>query len=147
MDQIILKVVSYQESAEDIHLIRKAVFQTEQQVDPLLDFDGLDHESQQVVAFCNQQPIGTARIRYLDARSAKVERVAVLADYRGQGVGQQLMQVVLNLLEQQNISICKVHAQRQVVFFYQKLGFDVEGAEFYEAGIPHLAMVKGLGIL
>jgi predicted GNAT family N-acyltransferase len=144
VEQIVLKVVSYQESAEAIHIIRKAVFQTEQQVDPLLDFDGLDCESQQVVAFCNQQPIGTARIRTLDARSAKVERVAVLTDYRGQGVGQQLMQAVLNLLKQQNISICKIHAQRQVVPFYQKLGFRVEGTEFYEAGIPHLVMTKDL---
>jgi predicted GNAT family N-acyltransferase len=144
MEQLVFKVVSYQDFAVAIDLVRKAVFQLEQQVDASIDFDGLDSEARQVIAFCNQKPVGTARIQFLDARSAKVERVAVLAEYRGKGIGQQLMQTVLAFLSQQDVTNCKVHAQRQVVPFYQKLGFVPEGAEFFEAGIPHLVMVKNL---
>jgi len=38
-----------------------------------------------------------------------------------------------------------LHAQVHAVAFYEKAGFQVQGAVFDEAGIPHLRMRRSLG--
>ncbi len=140
MEPTVCQVVAYSEATAAIQQIRRLVFQDEQRVDPALDFDGLDPEVQHVLAWQGEQAVGTARIRRLDNSTAKLERVAVLAAFRDQGIGQQIIQTALAWLAQQEIFNCKLHAQSQTIPFYQKLGFQPEGAEFYEAGIPHVAM-------
>jgi predicted GNAT family N-acyltransferase len=140
MEPTVYQVVSYSAAAEPIRQIRQLVFQVEQQVDPALDFDGLDPVAQHILAWQGKRAVGTARIRYLDGSSVKLERVAVLADCRGQGIGQQIIQTALAWLTAQQIFDCKIHAQSQTVSFYQKLGFIPRGETFYEAGIPHVAM-------
>jgi predicted GNAT family N-acyltransferase len=140
MCQIALKVVAYAEAETAIQFIRQAVFQVEQGVDPAVDFDGLDATAQHILAYSDLEPIGTARIRYLNEQLAKIERVAVLAAYRGQGVGQQLMAAAINFLDQQNVLESKVHAQIHTIAFYQKFGFQPRGEAFYEANILHIEM-------
>lgn len=142
MNDRVIKQVAYEAAATDIQTVRTTVFQIEQGVDAQLDFDGLDPIAHHIVAYWNQQPIGTARIRLLSQQLAKIERVAVVAQYRGQGIGQQIMVAAIDWLHQQNIPECKIHAQTAVVQFYQNLGFQPQGEEFDEAGIPHLEMRK-----
>ncbi|XPM54480.1 MAG: GNAT family N-acetyltransferase [Leptolyngbya sp. IPPAS B-1204] len=140
MSSIVLKVLSYSEAAADIKAIRQVVFQVEQGVDPTLDFDGLDETSQHIVAYLDQKPIGTARIRYLTDQLAKIERVAVLSAHRGQGIGKQIMAAAIDFLDRQNMPESKVHAQSHAAAFYQKLGFQQQGEAFHEAGILHIEM-------
>lgn len=140
MAEIILKPVNFFEAAADIQAVRQAVFQVEQGVDASLDFDGQDAAAQHIVAYVEQQPVGTVRIRYLSDQLAKIERVAVLAAYRGQGIGKRLMEATVSLLDQQNVPESKVHAQSYVAPFYQKLGFQLQGEEFLEAEILHVEM-------
>ncbi|MFM7424418.1 MAG: GNAT family N-acetyltransferase [Elainella sp.] len=146
MEPTVCRVVPYVEAEAAIQQIRRLVFQIEQQVDPALDFDGLDPAAQHILAYQQDQAVGTARIRRLDSAIVKLERVAVLADFRGQGIGQQIIQTALSWLVAQAIFDCKLHAQTQTVPFYQKLGFTPEGEEFYEAGIPHSAMYWRYGL-
>lgn len=123
--------------------LRRAVFVDEQGVDPALDADGLDDTATQFLAWANGVPIGTARLRIV-AGAAKAERVAVLDDFRGHGVGQALMNAVeVNARAQGHRSLL-VHAQEAVVPFYERLGYAAEGAAFDEAGIPHRRMTKSL---
>lgn len=136
----VLKIVHYSEAAADIQAIRQAVFQTEQKVDPSHDFDGLDEMAWHVMAYWNDQPVGTTRIRILDQQLAKIERVAVLSTYRGQGMGQALMETAIAFLDRHQISDIKLNAQVQTKSFYQKLGFQPRGKAFEEAGILHIEM-------
>jgi predicted GNAT family N-acyltransferase len=142
MNGLVIKQVAYQAATTDIQTVRTTVFQIEQGVDSSLDFDGLDPVAHHIVAYLNQQPVGTARIRLLSQQLAKIERVAVISSYRGQGIGQQMMVAAIDWLKQQNIPECKIHAQTAVVQFYQNLGFQPWGEVFDEAGIPHLEMRK-----
>lgn len=146
MTQISIQLVSFAAATADIQAdiqnIRRIVFQTEQAVDPAIDFDGLDDIAQHIVVYADKQPIGTARIRYLNDQLAKIERVAVLPAYRGRGIGTQIMKAAIDFLDKQNVAESKVHAQSQAVSFYQKLGFYPEGDTFYEAGIPHIVMKR-----
>jgi len=135
-----LSIVAFDQFAAEIKQIRQTVFQVEQQVEPALDFDGLDSVASHVLACFEHLPVGTARIRLLNPQTAKIERVAVLSDYRGQGVGRRMIEQALEFLVHQGVSEAQLHAQVQTVDFYQKLGFVPQGELFYEAGIPHMTM-------
>ncbi|MGF1497520.1 MAG: GNAT family N-acetyltransferase [Elainellaceae cyanobacterium] len=139
-DPLTIRIVTYAEALTEIQAIRYAVFQVEQGVDPALEFDGQDETATHLMAYQAGTPIGTTRIRYLSDRLAKIERVAVLADYRGSGVGRRLMAVAIAHLRDRGIPDIKINAQIQVRNFYERLGFCQRGEVFNEAGIPHVEM-------
>ncbi|MGQ4645866.1 GNAT family N-acetyltransferase [Lyngbya aestuarii] len=145
MSRLILKKVDYLEGQTAIKAVRIQVFQVEQGVAPSLEFDGEDQAAKHILAYLDNQPIGTVRIRYLDNQTAKIERLAVLSHARGQGIGKQLMEKAVEIAANQGIKEVVIHAQEYVQSLYQKLGFTLEGERFDEAGIPHVKMRKKLG--
>jgi predicted GNAT family N-acyltransferase len=118
------------------------VFQEEQGVSAELEFDGLDASATHFLAYINGQAVGTARIREIDADTFKIERLAVLPDYRKQGIGKLLMKSALSVIAQRGKFLVIVHAQIYIAPLYQQLGFAIVGEKFKEAGIPHVKMIK-----
>lgn len=144
MIQITIKLVNYTDKLAEIRAVRVQVFQIEQGIDPALEFDGNDETAIHILAYLDNQPVGTTRIRYLNNQTAKIERLAVLAEARGQGIGKQLMVKALEVVAQNQIKEVIVHAQAHVKNLYHKLGFKQDGEEFEEAGILHVKMKKSL---
>jgi predicted GNAT family N-acyltransferase len=144
MNQLTLKVFTYPEEFSQMQAIRRTVFQEEQGVDPSLDFDGLDETAEHILAYLDHQPVGTARVRYLNQQTAKIERLAVLPIARGLGLGKKLMEKAIDLASQKDVEEVVIHAQEYVKGLHQKLGFEQVGDIFYEAGIPHVEMIKKL---
>lgn len=144
MSDLIVKVTDFYEDFPAIQAIRKSVFQEEQGVAPDLDFDGKDETSEQLIASLNGEYVGTARIRYLDKTTAKIERLAVLPIARGYGVGKKIMEKALEVIDSKNIPEVEIHAQEYVKGLHQQLGFQQEGEVFEEAGIRHVKMRKKL---
>ena len=139
-----IRTVRYQDAIAEIQDIRVKVFQKEQGVTAELEFDGLDDRATQLLAYVGVKAVGTARIREIDPDTAKIERLAVLPEERGQGIAKQLMLTALEIIAGQNKTVAIVHAQTYIAQLYQKLGFEVVGEEFSEAGIPHVKMSKQL---
>lgn len=123
----------------DAKKIRQIVFIDEQKVSDALEWDEEDNISEHLVVYNKQKAIANARF-YLLSNKAILGRMAVLADYRGQGVGLYLLKESLTLIKQKNISKVMIHAQELVIPFYQKVGFMAEGKTFFEANIPHRKM-------
>ena len=144
MNKISLELVDYTDKISEIKPIRIQVFQVEQGVDPALEFDGLDETAEHILAYLDNQPVGTLRIRYLDNQLAKIERLAVLSTARGQGIGRKLTEKAIEVIEQKQISKVMIHAQEYVKGLYEKLGFEQVGGIFEEADIPHVKMIKHL---
>lgn len=144
MGHLIVKLVASSEEITVAQSIRRAVFQLEQGVPPDVDFDGQDETATQLIAYLDQQPVGTARIRYLDDYTAKIERLAVLPIGRGQGIGQKIMEKALDVAATKNLKEVVIHAQKYIKCLHQKLGFAQEGEPFQEVGIPHIKMRKVL---
>ncbi len=142
MSSISIKVATSPEELKAIQEIRKIVFQSEQGVDPNLDFDGKDETSILLIASLNGEFIGTVRVRKLDEKTAKIERLAVLKIARGYGVGKQLMSEALSIIKGQNIPEVVIHAQEYIKGLHSSLGFEEEGDVFEEAGIRHVKMRK-----
>ena len=145
MSNLIIKTALLPQELPAIQTIRRLVFQTEQGVEAELDFDGQDETSVQIIAYFDSQPVGTARIRYLNNETAKIERLAVLSTARGQGIGKKIMEKAIEVVAQKNIQEVLIHAQEYIKGLHQQLGFEQEGEEFEEAGITHVKMRKKLG--
>ena len=139
-----IKVVTYAEELTPIQTIRRSVFQEEQGLAPEIEFDGQDETAEHLLAYLDNQPVGTARIRSLNKQTAKIERLAVLPPARGKGIGKKLMEKALEVIASQNYEEVIIHAQEYVKGLHQELGFEQVGSRFEEAGIPHVKMVKKL---
>ena len=74
----------------------------------------------------------------------KLERFAVLKDFRSKGIGKEIVNFILSEISSNNTIY--LHAQEAVVDFYKKLGFKVSGDKFYEADILHSKMIYSLEI-
>jgi predicted GNAT family N-acyltransferase len=121
--------------------IRRAVFVEEQGVSQALEFDARDDDARHLLALRAGLPLGTLRLRWLDGgRTAKIERVAVLARERGGGIGCALLDAALALAEAGGATAALLHAQTRAQVFYEKLGFVAVGPAFDEDGILHIAM-------
>ncbi len=133
----IIKASSRQQMI-DIFEIRRLVFVLEQAVDPNEEYDEHEDSSIHFLAKFQGIPCGTCRYRNTP-NGIKMERFAVLKEYRGKDVGSALLQTALSSIGETNQKVY-LHAQTHAEPFYAKHGFIAEGELFYEAGIPHYKM-------
>lgn len=122
--------------------IRYEVFVGEQNVPEDIEVDELENQSQHLVLYENNEPVGTARIFHVRDGLYKMQRVAILKKYRGQGYGKKLIKEIEHQVQNLHGKKITLGAQLQALSFYEKLGYEVEGPEFMDAGIPHREMIK-----
>jgi predicted GNAT family N-acyltransferase len=118
--------------------IRRKVFVQEQKVDPELEYDEHEQEATHYLAYYNDIPVGTARWRYTQ-NGVKLERFAVLAEYRKKGIGDALVRKVLEDVLPLGKEVY-LHSQLTACGLYRRNGFVEEGDIFVEAGIEHYKM-------
>ncbi len=136
-----IRVVSSQRDIEDCFEIRHRVFVLEQNVSVELERDEFENISTHFLGCRGGIAVAAARSRQIE-NSVKIQRLAVLKSYRGCGYGRQMMEYMLTSVEPSSgIDQFVLDAQSQALAFYQSLGFEVEGGEFIDAGIPHVKMV------
>ncbi len=129
--------MSFATHGDALLAVRLPVFVEEQGVPREIEADDRDAHCLHVLATAAGTPVATGR---LDVASGKVGRVAVLAGWRGRGVGAAVMRQLHRLARGHGLTHVWCHAQRSAVPFYERLGYRAEGGEFEEAGIPHRAM-------
>lgn len=137
-----VRKVQSQEDLLTAFAIRREVFVKEQNVSAKEEYDKYESESHHFLAFYQNIPCGTARWRITE-KGIKLERFAVLAPYRGKKVGRAIVEKVLQDIfthEQFAEKAVYLHAQVQVVGFYEKFGFVKFGEMFQECNIWHYAM-------
>jgi predicted GNAT family N-acyltransferase len=136
-----LQIISFSHSNSALFqqalLIRETVFVMEQGVDKSLEYSG-DSDAMHYLVFDNETPVCTARWRKTD-KGIKLERFAVLAEYRSKGAGKIVLEKIINDIKPLNQYVY-LHAQEGAVSFYLKNGFQIVGEMFLEAGIKHFKM-------
>ena len=120
--------------------IRRQVFIEEQSVPEELEWDGLDADAVHLLARVNGQAVGTARM----LADGHIGRMSVLKAFRGQGIGRQLINRLLELAAEHGLQAVNLDAQTHALGFYERQGFIAEGEVFMDAGIPHRHMRKRL---
>jgi ElaA protein len=123
--------------------VRIEVFVKGQDVPLELERDEFDAAAEHIVAEDeNGHILGTARLRYI-GDIAKIERVAVLEEARGKGIGRGMMAFIIEkTAEKGDIAKLRLGSQTHALAFYAALGFEAVGWEYMDAGIPHRDMVK-----
>ena len=102
-----------------------------------------EKEAKHFLIYYKETPVGTIRYRQTGDREFKLERFAILEEYRGKGYGKEAFLYLVNKLEE-DYNPCTIwfNAQYQLLDYYKKLGFTEVGETFYEANIKHIKMIK-----
>lgn len=138
LNNLELKIVSgsWKDLATPAKMIREAVFIQEQHIAAEDEWDVEDAVAVHFIVFQQDQAIATARL----LSNNSIGRVAVLTTARGLGVGQRLMQAVIDYARAEQRELVKLSSQVHAIGFYQALGFEVQGEEYLDCGIPHIDM-------
>ena len=132
-----VRVVEWPAASVALAAIRREVFVIEQRVPEGMEWDGLDGACVHALAnAADGTAIGTGRL----APDGRIGRMAVLADWRGRGVGAAVLAALIESARARGMRALHLHAQTHAIAFYERFGFAVHGPEFDEAGIPHREM-------
>jgi hypothetical protein len=136
-----VRILSWADAREDAGRVRFAVFVEEQCVPPEIELDEWDAASDHALATDDTgRVIATGRL----LPDGHIGRMAVLQQWRGQGVGAKILATLLGRAAERGMKCVMLNAQTQARGFYVRFGFTQVGAEFMEAGIPHVAMERRL---
>jgi predicted GNAT family N-acyltransferase len=149
--QIVISQVKNEAELMQALAIREVVFIEEQSVPEALERDEDDAKAYHVLAMAGGHAVGTGRLVELSqapdgetGRWGRVGRMAVLQAYRKQHVGSQLLEKLETEAKARKLVGIMLHAQLSAMDFYKRHGYSPHGAQFEEAGMPHLEMKKTL---
>jgi predicted GNAT family N-acyltransferase len=103
---------------------------------PEFEWDDIDETAVHVLAMLNDEPIGCLRI--IDYH--KIGRMAVLKQFRENGLGAALMLEAVKICKLHQSTIIMLSAQTHAIVFYQHCGFKVTSAVYQDLHIPHVDM-------
>ena len=130
-----VREVSWAEGQDTLQKIRTLVFIREQGIDPADEWDPNDAGAIHLLAECESEPVGCARI----LNSAIIGRMAVLKEARNKNSGSRILRHAIKLIQETG-NTPTLGAQISAMRFYASHGFLPEGPVFDDAGIPHRTM-------
>lgn len=140
--------VKTQEELEACFGIRVQVFVEEQQVPLDLEMDEYDvspEACRHILVLDGDKPVATGRWKEYCPGIAKLQRIAVLRDYRSKGLGKLLVQALEEQAREAGMTSTLLDGQCTAEGFYHRLGYRTEpGEPFLDAGILHVRMTKPL---
>jgi len=138
------RMITVTQDHDACYALRHEVFVLEQGVPLAEERDALDAQATHLLATDAEQPVGAARIVFLDD-TAKIGRVCVLKPARGTGLGADLIEAAVSIARKTpGITRAKLGSQLHAIGFYEKLGFQAFGPVYDDAGIDHRDMVLNL---
>ncbi len=142
MQDFTTRNASWNEDKAAIAHVRHIVFVEGQNVPSSIESDEFDQSSWYVLAeSAAGAPIGCARLQ----PNSKVTRIAVLNEYRRQGIARQMLADVIKIANRQQMTSLYLHAQITAIDLYKQFGFVQSGEQFEEAGIQHIKMTWSSG--
>ena len=142
-----IKILKNKEELNLGFALRIEVFVKEQKVPIELELDDKDHSDNTVHIgyFHEDNLIGVARLIDMDKDVIHIGRVVIDKEYRGQGIGRELIIGCENIAQQilKRKIIIELSAQIQAENFYKSLGYNRVNDKIYlDAGIEHVDMRK-----
>lgn len=134
---VAVRITDWQRDKEQLKAIRHQVFVIEQDVPVELELDEYDLSAIHAIASSSDGTvIGTGRL----LPSGKIGRMAVLAHYRGQGVGSSLLKLLTETCLKQLDTRPYLESQVHAIPFYEEHDYVAEGSIYLDAGIDHRLM-------
>lgn len=138
-----MTIKSYDALPPEAIKIRTAVFMDEQGFND--EFDRIDEFSTHLVVFDNDEPAAVCRF-YFDEKMQEylIGRLAVVKEYRGKGLGRELVKEAERLIKMKGGKTVSLHSQCQAVPFYERLGYIAFGESDFDESCPHRWMRKNI---
>jgi predicted GNAT family N-acyltransferase len=134
-----IEIVKWIDGLSQLKNIREKVFIQEQKVTPQLEWDGMDEKAIHFLVFNDKAAIGCARAIVIKDHM-QLGRMAVLKEYRSQGIGSALIEKAMTTAKLNQLSAIYISAQCHAIDFYKKFGFEVTSDIYLDAEIPHRDM-------
>jgi predicted GNAT family N-acyltransferase len=134
-----VEIVKWIDGHTQLKNIREKVFIQEQKVMPELEWDGMDEKSIHFLVFKEKEAIGCGRALVIK-NQMQLGRMAVLKEYRGEGVGSALIKKAMTTAKLNQLTTIYIGAQCHAIDFYKKFGFEVTSDIYLDAEIPHQYM-------
>jgi len=144
MDKLTCRFISSTEELEEAFNIRRRVFVEQQGIPEEIELDEYDRVARHIIVKDGDKAIATARVQFPEKGIAKIERMAVLKEFRRRGIGSNIILFLSEEFKERKVEQVVLHAQYAVVDFYRSCGFKETGEPFIEAGIRHIKMEKHL---
>lgn len=138
-----IRKVSSEKELISCSAVRKCVFGDEEKaVEALYVIDEVDRlsETKKFLLIMNGENIGTVRYIKYDAHTAKLQRMAVLKDYRRCRLASELLPVIEKDLVKEGYSRMIFDSASSAKDFYKRNGYEIISSEFYEDNRPHITI-------
>ena len=103
-----------------------------------------EKENMLIGAFEDEDMLGCCMLVEENPSTVRLRQMAVLNDLQGKGIGRALMNFAENLARDRGYKTLSMHARKNTIGFYEKMGYKVASDEFTEITIPHIIMEKQL---
>lgn len=136
-----IKVVTTDYVSDAARMIREAVFINEQKF--TIEFDDIDAKAICMVLYEDETPMACCRyFKGNEEGEYVVGRLAVRQEYRGQHLGERMLQEVEQAVRNVGGKKLSLSAQVRVQGFYEKQGFVKYGDLYYDEYCEHIHMEK-----
>lgn len=95
-------------------------------------------------AFEDDDMLGCCMLVEENPETVRLRQMAVLNDLQGKGIGRALMSFAENLARDRGYKKLAMHARKNAIGFYEKMGYEIASEEFTEVTLPHYVMEKRL---
>lgn len=147
---MILQIVHTKDTMSQIYLdalaIRNTVFIGEQGVSLEREIDQDEAEAIHFVLYIAdpKRPVATVRLLPVTTERIKIQRMAVLKEYRHLQLGSKIVHEAESFAKSQGYQTMTLGAQLTARSFYEKLGYKSYGDIFMDADMEHIEMKKEL---
>lgn len=104
----------------------------------------IEKDNMLIGAFEDDHMLGCCMLVEENPATVRLRQMAVLNDLQGKGIGRALMNFAENLARDRGYKILSMHARKNSIGFYEKMGYAITSDEFTEVTIPHYVMEKKL---
>lgn len=132
----VVDLVRWAEAASELMQVRRRVFIEEQGIPESLEWDEWDAPSTHALARGGGDAVATGRL----LPDGRIGRMAVLAPWRGRGVGRAVLDRLVRAARHRGLGEVVLSAQVNAMPFYARAGFVAEGPVYDDAGIAHRTM-------
>lgn len=124
----------------DIIKVRSQIFVVEQK-SPFQEVDGVDLNAVHILKTANNDIQAYVRVYEKEEDTMSFGRVLVPENFRGQGLGRELLEQVMHYLNKKYPDKeVIIQAEEYLTDFYESFGFDIVSDKYLDVGIWHVEM-------
>ena len=97
-----------------------------------------------IAAYEDDHMLGCCMLVEEEPDTVRLRQMAVANPLQGKGVGRAMIQFAENIARDRGYRRITMHARKNALGFYEKMGYRKVGEEFQEITIPHYVMEKVL---